>query len=189
MKSTPFQAANVVLLLAVAGGLSVVLVSGWRCLRAKAATESAARGAEACADAAGKILALRAKPRKASFPAAGERTDMARLLEAATARVQLPATIIRSVTPDAPRRLKQGSAYLVQETRVDLAAVETPQLISYLYDLVQQDPSISVSEIDFSPSPGKPGSPEKWTSSVTFAQLFYAPGGAERDPNSAPGRE
>ena len=169
------KSASTLLLILVTSLIVVVLLSALRLNDKIAAADDAAQNLEQCQQLGREILAARKAPTRAVLKASTS-LELTRQIEEAAKSMNLAATAIVSIDPQAPRQVAD-TQYKVRVTQIDLKPMLLPEVIAFLHHVSQHDSSLVVSSLRLSapPARGSKATVEVWTPEVTLTNLIFAP--------------
>ena len=152
-----------------------IVVSATRLMSKVQALREVSENLETCRRLASDISKTRQAPSRAVAKASST-TEITKQIEEAARSMNLPATTVIAIDPQAPRRIADSS-YKLRVTQLDLKPLLLPELISFLHNILQRDPTLVVTSLRLS-SPGRVGDAstvEAWIPEVTLTNLIYDP--------------
>lgn len=152
-----------------------VVVSATRLMSKSQALRDAAENLETCQTLAADIAKARQAPSRAVAKASSS-MEITKQIEEAARSMNLPATTIVVIEPQAPRRIPE-SPYKLRVIQVDLKPLLLPEVIALLHHILQSDPTLVVSSLRLSSSArtNDTAAVEAWTPEVTLTNLIYDP--------------
>lgn len=171
-KKPAFVTALLLAILAVA-----VVVSATRLMSKTQALRDASENLESCRKLASEISKARQTPSRAVAKASSS-MEITKQIEEAARGMNLPATTIVVIEPQAPRRIAD-SPYKLRVIQVDLKPLLLPEVIALLHHILQRDPTLVVSSLRLS-SPARSNDTtanaiEQWAPEITLTNLIYDP--------------
>ena len=163
----------------LAWGLVVSLIgflawSGSYCSLRKAAADEALENWNACRRLAAEIVTLRQQPSLATLEARPV-ASLTRHVDDVASKLQIPASAIRRIDPDLPRRVEKTN-YREQRTQIELRDVTVQQLVSLLLGIIDQDPEVRVTSLTLRAPRNEPsGIRESWHAEITLTYFIFSP--------------
>ncbi len=154
----------------------LIVVAALRTQRAYLGIESASENLLRVQELASAIGKLRRTPTQAAL-ASTPTGEIARKLQLAAEKATIPLAQLSRIDPRPIRRMGD-SAYLAQETRVELRNVTLAQLVTWLQEITAQANDLTATGLRLvaprEPNPASDAS-ETWSVEVTLTQLVFSP--------------